>query len=180
MNGKGKCALLALAALALAAQQASAADSASAEVGTGNRSQIYRVGAQWDWGQSWMEADGSHLGGYWDLTGAGWENNAYEDKPGQVQRLADVGITPVFRWEADSKRGGYVEGGVGAHLMSHIYDNNGRPFSTAFQFGDHLGVGYVFSSGWEAGFKLQHFSNGAIKHPNPGANLMVFKVGFHF
>jgi lipid A 3-O-deacylase len=63
---------------------------------------------------------------------------------------------------------------------SHVYNNNGRAFSTAFQFGDHIGVGYVFSNGWEAGLKIQHFSNGAIKKPNPGANVATVKVGYHF
>jgi len=38
----------------------------------------------------------------------------------------------------------------------------------------------VFDSGWDVALKVQHFSNGAIKHPNPGANLAVIKVGHSF
>ncbi|WP_423682369.1 acyloxyacyl hydrolase [Undibacterium sp. WLHG33] len=44
----------------------------------------------------------------------------------------------------------------------------------------HIGVGYVFNNGWEAGLKIQHFSNGAIKKPNPGVNVATLIVGYHF
>jgi lipid A 3-O-deacylase len=157
-----------------------AVDSMSGEFGTGNKSQLYRVGVQSDWDQQWFQSNGTHLGGYWDATIAEWQNNAYRGVSGAQQNITDIGLTPVFRFESDSKKGFYSEIAVGFHLMSHIYNNNGRPFSTAFQFGDHLGVGYVFNNGWDIALKAQHFSNGAIKHPNPGANLAVIKIAHSF
>jgi len=157
--------------------EGSSPDSASIEYGTGNLTRLARVAMQWDWNKAWFDSNGTHLGGYWDLSLAEWQGRAWDGIDGNDKDLTDVGITPVFRFENDSKQGFYAEAGVGAHLLSHLYDNNRRDFSTAFQFGDHIGIGYEMKN-WSFGIKLQHFSNGAIKHPNPGANFAVFGVDF--
>jgi hypothetical protein len=172
--------LLAGVGLLLAHASSFAVDSVSAEFASGNKSQFVRGGAQWDWDNAWFKSNGTQVGGYWDATLTQWRNNAYQGVSGATQNITDVGITPVFRFQNENKKGLYAEAGIGLHLFSHVYNNNGRAFSTAFQFGDHIGVGYVFSNGWEAGLKIQHFSNGAIKKPNPGANVATVKVGYHF
>jgi len=166
--------------LALLHLNASAIDSVSGEFASGNRSQFVRAGGQWNWDNQWYKSNGNFIGGYWDVTLTQWRNNAYKGVEGSTQNITDIGITPVFRWQNDNRKGLYGEAAIGFHLFSHIYSNNNRQFSTAFQFGDHLGVGYVFDSGWDVALKVQHFSNGAIKHPNPGANLAVIKVGHSF
>lgn len=157
-----------------------AVDAASLEFATGNRSTITRLGAQWDWTGKWLQTSGAYLGGYWDLTGAQFHENRYQNVVGRTANLYDVGITPVFRFQNSSKLGFYGEAGIGAHVFSQLYDNNKRRFSTAFEFGDHVGVGYVFTDKIEVGVKLQHFSNGGIKHPNSGANFAVAKVAYRF
>ena len=171
--------LMAVAGFA-AASPVFAFDSASLEFASGNKSQFVRGGLQSNWDKAWLESNGTHVSGYWDLTLTQWRNNAYQGVNGATQNITDIGITPVFRFEKDNKKGLYAEAAVGFHLFSHIYSNNGRQFSTAFQFGDHLGVGYVFDNGWDLGLKVQHFSNGAIKHPNPGANLAVIRLAHPF
>jgi lipid A 3-O-deacylase len=158
----------------------SAIDSTSLEFGTGNKTQMARVGAQWNWDKKWFQSNGNHLGGYWDLTAAEWRENRFQNIPGNTENIYDVGITPVFRFQNDQKLGFYGEAGIGAHYLSDRYNNNGRRFSTKFEFGDHIGVGYVFASKWEIGLKLQHFSNGGIKQPNSGANFAVLKAAYHF
>lgn len=168
-----------LVGLSLAALNGHAADSASIEYGTGNKTQFVRFGAQWKWDKQWFQSNGTHLGGYWDATLSQWRGNRYQGTDA-TQNLTDIGITPVFRFEADDKKGWYAEAGIGAHYLSSIYDNNNRKFSTTFQFGDHIGVGCVLSNGWDIGLKIQHFSNGGIKHPNPGANFAVLKAGYAF
>jgi hypothetical protein len=168
------------AACMLASTAASAIDSYSAEFASGNKSQFVRGGLQWNWDEQWLKSNSSFVGGYWDATLTQWRNNAYQGVPGATQNITDVGFTPVFRWQQSSKKGLYAEAGIGVHLFSHVYNNNGRRFSTAFQFGDHLGAGYVFANGLDVGLKVQHFSNGAIKHPNPGANLAVVRVAYPF
>ncbi|MGS0741282.1 acyloxyacyl hydrolase [Glaciimonas sp. GG7] len=157
-----------------------APDSASLELGTGNKSQLVRVAAQWDWGSKWWQSNGTHIGGYWDLSLAQFRENQYENIVNRHQTLTDIGFTPVFRFQSDDKKGLYAEAGIGIHLMSHLYNNNSRRFSTAFEFGDHLGAGYVFSNGIDIGLKLQHFSNGSIKKPNSGANFAVIRAAYHF
>jgi lipid A 3-O-deacylase len=158
----------------------SAVDSASIEVGTGNKSQLFRIAAQWDWDSAWWQSNGTHIGGYWDLSLAQFRQNQYQNIPGQKKNLTDIGFTPVFRFQSDDKKGLYAEAGIGVHLMSSLYDNNGRRFSTAFEFGDHIGAGYVFSNGLDLGLRLQHFSNGGIKAPNSGANFAVVRATYRF
>ncbi len=176
MRTKTVCTLAALLfTVGVARADGLAPDSFSLEYGTGNVTRLARGALQWDWDNVWFDSNGTHLGGYWDLSLAQWQARAWDGVDGHDHNLTDVGITPVFRFENDSKIGWYSELGVGAHYMNPIYDNNRRDFSTAFQFGDHLGFGYE-TQRWSVGVKLQHFSNGGIKHPNPGANFAVFGV----
>jgi hypothetical protein len=158
---------------------ASAADSVSGEFATGNKTKMIRLGAQWNWEKSWFRSNGTQLGGYWDLTLADWRGTRYRNTD-QTQNIVDIGITPVFRFQASSRKGMYGEAGVGAHLMSHVYNNNGRRLSTAFEFGDHLAAGYVFTNGLDVGLKVQHFSNGGIKQPNNGVNFAVIRLAYPF
>jgi len=157
-----------------------AVDSVSLEAGTGNRSTFVRAGIQSDWESRWFQSNGTHLGGYWDLTAAQIRQNRYQNIPGNTRNLYDVGLTPVLRFQRDDKLGWYAEGGIGAHYFSSLYDNNDRQFSTRFQFGDHIGIGYVFSNKWDVGAKIQHFSNGSIKQPNDGANFAILKAAYRF
>ena len=64
----------------------------------------------------------------------------------------------------------FVEGGLGFHLLSATRINNDRIFSTAFQFGEMVGVGTSFGSRneYEVRLLVQHVSNGRIKLPNWG------------
>jgi len=157
-----------------------AADSASLELGAGDKVQFARVGVQWDWNKKWFQSNGTHISGYWDASLAQLRATKYRDDPNQTQHITMIGLTPMFRYERDSKTGFYAEGGIGAHLMSELYDNNGDRLSTAFQFGDQVGVGYVFQNKLDVGFKLLHFSNGGIKNPNSGINLAVLRASYPF
>jgi lipid A 3-O-deacylase len=156
-----------------------AVDSASAEFATGNRTQILRFGAQWKWERKWWQSNGSHVGGYWDLTLAQWRGDRFRNT-GDTQNISDIGITPVLRLQSDSMKGWYGEAGIGAHYLSELYDNNQRRLSTRFQFGDHLGVGYVFQNNLDLGLKFQHFSNGGIKQPNSGVNFGIVRLTYPF
>lgn len=154
-------------------------DSASLEYGTGNQTRIGRAALQWDWQKNWLDSNGTHLDGYWDLSLARWQDRAWDGVSGRDHYDTDVGLTPVFRFENSNKLGWYGELGIGANILTPMYNNNHRHFSTAFEFGDHIGFGYQRQR-WSVGIKLQHYSNGAIKHPNPGANFAVLGVAFKF
>ena len=157
-----------------------AVDSGSFEFSTGNFTQMIRLGAQWDWQQKWFQSENSFLGGYWDLTVADWRGTHYRNTPGNIQNIFDIGITPVFRLQRNDGSGPYFEAAIGAHQLSDKYDNNDRKLSTRFEFGDSLGIGYRFSKAWDAGLKIQHFSNGGIAEPNSGVNYIVARISKRF
>lgn len=157
-----------------------AVDSASVELATGNFTQMVRAGGQWDWQQKWFDSGNYFLGGYWNLTAADWHSTRYFNRPGNIQNIFDLGVTPVFRLQRQERIGPYFEASIGAHLLSDRYDNNGRNLSTRFEFGDSLGVGYQFAEGWDVGFNVQHFSNGGVEQPNSGVNYLAIRVGKRF
>lgn len=157
-----------------------AADSISLELGLGEKVKMARVGIQWKWDRQWWKSNGSHIGGYWDLTLAQWRGTRFQNVPGSGQDITVLGFTPIFRWQSDSQKGLYAEAGIGLHLLSELYDNNNKRLSTRFQFGDHIGVGYVFQNSVDVGFAIQHFSNGGIKKPNNGVDFAVLRVNYPF
>ena len=81
----------------------------------------------------------------------------------------DVGLAAAHHGEA----------GVGVSLLSSLYKNRDKELSTAFQFADHVGVGYTTAK-WDFGLKLQHYSNASIKRPNGGANWVIAKAAYRF
>ncbi|WP_338846770.1 acyloxyacyl hydrolase [Massilia sp. W12] len=180
MKVKHTLAALLCFAASLNAFAAGEIQSASLEFATGNKTQMLRFGVQSDWDVRWLSGNGTHVGGYWEGTLAAWRGNQHQNVPGKRQNFTDFGFTPVFRWQADNKRGFYAEGGIGFHYLSDLYDNDGRRLSTHFQFGDHIGVGYVFDNNWEVAAKIQHFSNGGYKKPNSGVNFFVLKAAYRF
>lgn len=155
-----------------------AADSVSLEFGSGDKTKMARFGVQWNWEKQWWRSNGTHIGGYWDFTFAKWRGDRYQNIPGNTQNLIALGITPVFRLQNDSLKGLYAEAGIGAHLLSERYNNDGKELSTRFQFGDHLGVGYVFANNIDVGLRIQHFSNGGIKKPNNGVNFAILRLSY--
>jgi hypothetical protein len=155
-------------------------DSVSLEAGGGEHVQVLRFAAQNNWNKNWFANKGYHLSGYWDANIAYWRANQWLHVPDNGHNLAVIGFTPVFRYEADDKLGFYGEAAIGAALFSDVYRNSHRQLSTAFEFADHIGVGYVFANKWEVAGRLQHYSNGGIKHPNGGVNLLLVKASYHF
>lgn len=174
-NFKGFCAFSLCTALCVPTRVL-AVDSLSLEIGSGNKTQTATLGAQWNWNKRWWDSNASHIGGYWNLNIAYWHGDRFQDTPNRSQNIGGVGLTPVFRFQNNTLKGPYVEVGIGVHILSDHYDNNGRQLSTKFQFGDHLGIGYVFENKWELGVKLQHFSNASIKQPNDGVNFAIIKL----
>lgn len=157
-----------------------AVDSISAEWAHGNRTQVVRVGAQWNWSSKWWQSNGTHIGGYWDADLAQWRGTRFGDTSDATQNITEAGFTPVFRFARDDQLGLYGELGIGVHYLSGIYNNNGKRLSTHFQFGDHLGIGYVFSNALDLGLRFQHFSNGGYQEPNDGINFLALRVRYLF
>ncbi|QKT04172.1 acyloxyacyl hydrolase [Ectothiorhodospiraceae bacterium 2226] len=144
---------------------------------------------------SWEgEAQMQRLALHWDLPRwSVWQGSRWSFQPhlefavGQWEHRQrpqpghDVGLTPVLRLARSGRTVPYVEAAVGAHLLSSPRIG-GRDMSTSFQFGDLVGVGLRFGAraNGEVGYRLIHFSNGGIKHPNPGINFHMVRFGYWF
>ena len=132
-------------------------DGVAVELGVGDEdTKILRLATTDRWGR---------LPGYWELSAAAWDNAA--------ESAFDLGLTPVFRFQ----RGAFhAEAAIGFHLVQTRISPS-RRFSTAFQFGDHVGVGYR-SGHWVWGARFQHLSNGGIRRPNPGINFLLLRLEY--
>jgi lipid A 3-O-deacylase len=165
----------------LAALPSYALDGVSFSLGNGNGTDLARASVQWNWQRRWFDSGSWYLGGYWDVSLGYWHSHGSE---GNDQDIVDLGATPVFRFRRNNTSGfaPYVEAAIGAHLLSHTYVNARRRFSTAFQFGDHVGVGMVFGEKqqYDIAYIYQHLSNAGIKNPNNGINFNEIRFTYHF
>jgi opacity protein-like surface antigen len=164
--------------VAMLAAPACAVDGMALETGQADRTDMARVAVQWQWTKRWVQGDGWHLGGHWDLSAARWERDPAPESPSS---LTEIGLTPVFRLQADGLRGAYLEGGIGAHWLSSTKLGDKR-FGSTFQFGEHLGFGYRFGvrSAYDLSYRYQHLSNANIKDPNDGVNFHQLRLLYWF
>ena len=165
--------------LALVAGRAGAVDGVAVELGNGDGADMGRIALQWDWNKRWLETGNWHVGGYWDLGMGYWKNS--DVAAGQNDEIVEIGLTPVFRFQQNDLKGLYGELGIGAHFLSKTSLGD-KKFSTSFQFGDHLGVGYRFGAkgAFDLSYRYQHLSNGSIKRPNNGINFNQVRLQYHF
>lgn len=166
---------------ALAPAAACAVDGVSMEGGRGNNSvDMVRIGAQWKLAKPLFKLDNDwQISSYVDATAGYWR--ADNTPAGRNSSLVDIGLTPSLRLSRGDGPGFFLDTGVGAHLLSHTSITT-RSFSTAFQFGSHLGVGYRFGGrqSYELSARVQHLSNAAIKRPNGGINFAQLRLAYHF
>lgn len=149
--------------------------------GAGDSANAVVVGATWDW--QWQRNTGwGDLSGYWEISFGRW-NTERTDGSTAHDWVGQVGITPVLRLTPQAwGRRWFVEGGIGANVLLPIFRAEDKRFSTAFNFGDHIAVGRRFgdSAEHELALRIQHFSNGGIKRPNPGENFVQLRYTRHF
>ena len=159
--------IAALAAACAFALPARAIDGIAAELGRGeDHTNLLRIAVTDRWREVPRELGaGWSFAGYWEISTGVWDNSH--------ESTADVAATPVFRFERSSF---YVEGAIGFHLVqTHV--SASRTFSTAFQFGDHIGAG-LRSRHWDWSMRLQHLSNASIRRPNPGINFLLLRLQY--
>lgn len=174
------CAVLASAAThARAADPAWTPSSVFVQAGDAVGIQSLSLGATWDWGRSWGIGPG-RLGGYWEASVAGWTyHGADRDRTG----IAQIAFKPVFRYRFDDGASPwFYEAGVGLTLLNRHYTSDRKDFGSRFNFGDHIAVGRAFGERQqhEVAFRIEHFSNGSIKQPNPGATFIQLRYALRF
>jgi hypothetical protein len=114
---------------------------------------------------------GERLNVYGEVSLNAW--SAHTHYPSDTGTLVQLGVKPVVRYNpAPGELPLFVELGIGLTVSSEIYRKNERQFSTAYNFGDHLGIGFAFGERHEneIALRVEHFSNGNLKLPNPGEN----------
>ena len=144
---------------------------------------LYRVGLQWDWKTRWFDTGNWHLGGYWDLGLAYWDNRTIAPLRTH-DSITDIEFTPVFRIQQNKPTGlsPYLEAAIGFHFLSATSVSTQRAFGSSFQFGDHIGAGLRFGDKgqFDLGYRYQHLSNAGIKEPNQGINFHQVRLQYHF
>ncbi|WP_171962686.1 acyloxyacyl hydrolase [Bordetella trematum] len=116
------------------------------------------------WGR--LDLSGEFGAAYW------WANGSRE--PGHVWQANAI---PMFRWWANDRF--YIEAGIGATAFSHTSFADKR-IGSAFQFGDHIGMGFLLTKNNRIGVRYSHFSNAGIKRPNPGLDVVQMTYTYQF
>lgn len=168
-----------------AAAQAGAPDAAPAEVagtegrsggadaffvqrGTGEEVESFTIGLVRGLQVPWL---GPRTGVYAELSLSQWE--ARPRAPRDTGRLVQIGLKPTLRHTLIlGQVATFAEVGIGLTLSSEVYRKRERQFSTTFNFGDHLALGWAFGArhAHEIVLRVEHFSNADMVQPNPGEN----------
>jgi len=123
---------------------------------------------------------GTQATGYWDLYGT---YHVSDNPRGDDFKTWLVDLTPTFRLRFDEGRSNwFVDGGVGVSYTDVLYRSDVKSFSTRFNFGTHVAVGYSFGErrAQEISLRVQHYSNASIKKPNPGENYVQLRYAHAF
>ena len=150
-------------------------DGVLVQAGRASDTTTLTLGLQWDWSRTWQIGERGRLSGYSEVSLGHW--NADDDGGSAV--VTQIGFTPTLRyWHGGVMTGWFYEAGIGVNLLTPLYRTSEKRFSTAFNFGDHLAIGYRLGapSGWEWSLRVQHFSNAGIDHPNPGENFVQLRL----
>lgn len=135
-------------------------------------------GAVWPW--SWQrQVRGGRLEGITEAYVSRWN---VKDNGGRAG-FTHFGVVPLLRYRFEEGRSPwFIEAGVGLTYMDRTYRTSEKQFSTHFNFADVLGAGRNFGEGrrQEVSLRLTHFSNGGLRHPNPGMNLVRLRYGVMF
>lgn len=149
------------------------------EHGSGDGTGLWRAGILHDW-RDWMVSENWKTVVAWEVQVGMW---AAHSGPASHHPVAELGVTPVVRLERESMGNAtlYFEGAVGAHLISRNRVHDRLDMSSAYQFGDHLGVGVRLGQApWlEVTFRHQHLSNASTVPPNDGVNFNIIRVVYY-
>ena len=129
------------------------------------------------WQDQWA---GYPVTAHWDMGLSIW--NAERQYGGSRRNIAVLGLSPTLRLHSKSVTPWFVEAGIGGYLSNQLYQSQDKRFSTAFNFGSHIGVGFFSGPQRENEWMLrvEHFSNASIKKPNPGENFIQLRYARHF
>jgi lipid A 3-O-deacylase len=174
-----KIALLLMIFAVGAAPSSWAANGIAIEAGHGDATDMGQISLIRQWDHKWFTDGDWYLTGYWEVSAGNWKSSSAGGK-----RIWDVGFTPVFRLQTKASSGfrPYVDGAVGAHLISDTHVNDNLDMGSSFEFGSHVGLGLLFGdkSQFDLGYRYQHLSNADLKTPNPGIEFQQVRFAYLF
>jgi len=158
---------------AASAQQPSSSGALGLHVGVGDH--YRRLALSYETPSFWRAelGDWGRLDAVGEFSLAHWQANSSR-YPGHVWQIS---ATPFLRWWAGDHF--FIEAGIGANGFSRTRFAN-KTISTAFQFGDHIGLAWQINPNNRLGLRYSHFSNASIKRPNPGLNILQLRYGYQF
>ncbi|ANN78813.1 acyloxyacyl hydrolase [Bordetella flabilis] len=181
-NGhKNKILAGALAALALAcatpaaqAQDVGSRGGVSLQMGVGEK--YNRATANYETAPLWNYTFGGNWGRL-DLTGELGVSYWWAHEGAHPSNAWQFSAIPMFRWWLTDRF--FLEGGVGPTVFNKTRFAD-KTISTAFQFGDHIGVGFQLTPQSRLSLRYSHFSNASIKTPNPGLDVTQLTYTYLF
>ncbi len=161
-------AISAVAAPSVAQTAPSAIDSSAWSLHLGHYDDFTRLTGNYETAPLWQTrfGNGSRLTLSGEFGLSYWHKSGVDS--GERDSLWQLSAIPLFRYWATERF--YVEGGIGATAFNHTSIGS-KQISTAFQFGDHIGLGYRVTNNVMLGYRYSHFSNAGIKKPNPGLDV---------
>ncbi|MES2184361.1 MAG: acyloxyacyl hydrolase [Pseudomonadota bacterium] len=123
---------------------------------------------------------GGQATAYWDLYGSFLDSDGFR---GDHHHTWLVGFKPVFRLRFDEGRSPwFTDAGIGVSYTDVLYRSNAKTFSTRFNFGTHLALGYSFGTQreQEISLRFEHYSNAHLETPNPGENYVQVRYAHSF
>lgn len=119
---------------------------------------------------------------YFDIFASQWRIKDLPDDSAR-RNIAQIGASVIWRHRFEEGASPwFAEAGLGVTTTNHLYRSEEKSFSTTFNFVSQLGVGRSFGDDGrhEVSLRLQHYSNAAIKRPNPGINFLQLRYGYRF
>ncbi len=153
------------------------ADSLTVQAGSGNEVDVVGVGFERPLADDCINSDRLRAGLLFRLDE--WHGHRQDGR-----NILDASVTPFARYELGRplEKPVYGEIGIGAHLLSATRIDYQRQFSTAYQFGEFVGLStrYGERGEYQVGARLQHVSNGGIKRPNDGLTYGMLFFNYRF
>lgn len=139
--------------------------------GSARDATVVGVGLRWPW--RW---EAERWGGQWSLAADAsvhhWSTSLATGREATTQ----LALVPVLRWRPDKGRSAwFVEGGIGLSLHDSHYVREDARMSTRWNFQDVLAVGRAVGERQEWSLRLVHVSNGGLRKPNPGEDLLLLR-----
>jgi len=166
------------------AHPAHAFNAVSASVGTGAFStpvdQSYRLGLRWDWwdGGRPLPVTDWVYDAHWELGVGRLEG---EETVDDEDDLTEVGLSAVLRLRPQPRTTGFLEAGLGGHLLSDTQIAD-RDLATGFQFSPIMGTGLRFGGQrqYELGLRYRRISNAIIKESDDGLDITLLRFVYHY